>query len=416
MRAHLGAALVLAIVAGPAPEAEAGWFKDRVRDVKKIVGKVPQVPLPIKPQLDIVLGTPPKQAFKDFVQGNGKNIGTVANTSRVLTNAVDRPLSNFSQAVGGKYGTIAYELLTGSQRLQNEFVFTAANGAANLLQGQDPLAALALPLAAAIRDARSKFDAQAKPLPPEVIELLAPVVPMPLLQRARYARGDLKISLPSVINAGQKMFAGVDHAVTVDDIIVFSKVPGADSEADLVWWAHEIHHVHQYMQWGVDQFAFNYLKHSGRVESEAEHAAEFVRSYLRQLPTSTAIQPQAALPKVRMYRTAAIATPLGSTQVFVEAPATQLGGPPGGRVATDRCMVTGEDLLIMSDNTIVSLMRGGDAVGARLPPLDPRCAFDLLSHGSGRRFCVARPSGHVLDASLFVLGQCYRCSPATPCQ
>lgn len=404
--------------------AQGGWLKDRLEDVKKIPNSIPHVPNPIQPQIDIITGTPPKQAFSDFVKNNGNTIVTVVDKARTVSNTAEMPLSNAVQAVGGKYGTIAYEILSGTQRYQREFVFSAADGAANILQGQDPLAALALPLAAAIRDARSKFYNESKPLPDKLIQLLAPVLPMPLLHRARYAKGELKIALPYIINSEKKMFENEPtHAVTVDDIIVFSNVPGCETESDVVWWAHELHHVHQFSQWGVDQFAFNYLKHSGRVESEANHAEEFVRSYLEKLPTGNVLQPEASFSKIHWYEKKQIETPLGVTEVFVETQQAM-----SGFQATDRCIIKGDDVVILKDKSIISITQGGITVGSQIsPPTDPLCSFDLLSHKSGRRYCVAPPTGYVLArdpltpltntiiGSGIVVGRCAKCGIGVSC-
>lgn len=404
-------------LSGLPASAYAGWLKDRIKDVKKLAAKLPPVPSPLPVQLDIVLGTPPKVAVGDFIESQGKNLGSIARTTRTVSAELTRPVSEAVAQVGGKYGTIAYEIVTASERLQREFLFTGAEVAGATLRGQDPLVSLAMPLAAAVRDARAQFDSQATPLPSELVELLAPVIPRVLLHRARYAQGDLKIALPNIINRGQVMFGDASgHAVTIDDIIVFSKVPGFDSEDDIVWWAHEIHHVHQYSTWGVDQFAFNYLKHSGRVEAEADHAGEFVRSYLRKLPAQGPILPEAGFSMMRSYVAQSIATPLGQSQVFVEAASPAVTAP-----SSDRCIVYGEEILVGQDGLVRSLTAGGIRIGTKLYPASPACVFDLFSERSGRRYCVVRPSGYVLTGSPATamgvpievagtaIGRCARC-------
>jgi hypothetical protein len=247
---------------------------------------------------------------------------------------------------------------------------------------------------------------------------------MPQLHRARYAKGELKIALPNIINSEKKMFENEpNHAVTVDDIIVFSHVPGCETESDIVFWAHELHHVHQFAQWGVDQFAFNYLKHSGRVESEAKHAEEFVRSYLEKLSTGSVLKPEASFPKIHWYEKEQIETPLGLAEVFVETQQAQ-----SGFQATDRCIIKGDDVVILADKSVISITQGGITVGAQIsPPTDPLCSFDLLSNKSGRRYCVAPSTGYVLArdpltpptntiiGSGIVVGRCAKCGIGVSC-
>jgi hypothetical protein len=61
------------------------------------------------------------------------------------------------------------------------------------------------------------------------------------------------------------------HAVTVDNIIVFSQEPGLDS----IWfWAHELQHVEQYRTLGISGFAAEYTSDYQRLEDEANKKAD----------------------------------------------------------------------------------------------------------------------------------------------
>lgn len=64
---------------------------------------------------------------------------------------------------------------------------------------------------------------------------------------------------------------GGASAMTLDNVILFR------SEADLSsmhLMAHELGHVMQYRQWGVEEFARRYIRNSQAVEEEAEEIAQ----------------------------------------------------------------------------------------------------------------------------------------------
>ncbi|MGE3247927.1 MAG: hypothetical protein AB7J19_16500, partial [Beijerinckiaceae bacterium] len=138
----------------------------------------------------------------------------------------------------------------------------------------DPRNAVAVALAAAIRDARARHYPGSRPLPPRVIAALSGTIPATTLKRARYVVRDPRASLPTLVNGAQKYFAGNDHAVVADDVIVFSTLPSMDTPKGIEWWAHEVHHVHQYGVWGIDRFARTYVRDNGKIERRADAVAK----------------------------------------------------------------------------------------------------------------------------------------------
>lgn len=129
-------------------------------------------------------------------------------------------------------------------------------------------------LAAAIAASRDHHLRHARPIPAAVRRALAGRFPAALLASARYAVGGRGVSLPTLINGGLQFFGETHaHAVTVGDVIVFSRDPGMR----LAWWAHELHHVAQYRQWGVDGFARRYVADWRAVEADAASRAGQVR-------------------------------------------------------------------------------------------------------------------------------------------
>jgi hypothetical protein len=55
-------------------------------------------------------------------------------------------------------------------------------------------------------------------------------------------------------------------AITLIDVVVFRGPSEAD---DIALWAHELHHVDQYRDWGVRDFAISYARNSDVVEAPA---------------------------------------------------------------------------------------------------------------------------------------------------
>jgi len=267
-----------------------------------------------------------------------------------------------------------------------------------MLQGQDPLISIAMPLAAAIRDAHSKFDAQAQPFPQDVKIILGQVIPRDILERARYTVGDIKISLPTAITSGgaflglfSRRFSG-EIAVTLDDIIVFPREVNFSDLDDLEWISHEIFHVKQYRDWGIDQFSFNYLKNKQAVEDQAEAAGSYARSFLSQISNNQTIDPKITHSSSSAYATKIVQTPLGQTTVMVELTEAQStpGTPNNGGILqpvfnnsiemdfAGYCVLNGEKLYITRDETIIAPMRGFMPFGRRFKPgLNPSCYFDL---------------------------------------
>ena len=133
-------------------------------------------------------------------------------------------------------------------------------------------------LAASIRDARNRHLARSKPIPENVKQGLRAFIPESILNKARYAIGKCEVSLPNIINKGKEALSKVklfqdhgNHAVTVGHLIVFREDPGQNLTR---FWAHEMMHVVQYEEMGIDKFAFEYLiTRSKPIEKEAEDEA-----------------------------------------------------------------------------------------------------------------------------------------------
>ncbi len=101
-----------------------------------------------------------------------------------------------------------------------------------------------------------------EPIPQPIRAALAGYVPEPILDRVRWREGASELSLPhNVIRFGHV------PATTLDHVVVFAERRAALEDPKL--WAHELKHVMQFAQWGVEGFAARYVSDYEAVEREA---------------------------------------------------------------------------------------------------------------------------------------------------
>ncbi|QRY78016.1 DUF4157 domain-containing protein [Pseudomonas sp. PDNC002] len=102
-----------------------------------------------------------------------------------------------------------------------------------------------------------------QPIPLEIRAQLQGYLPDEVLMAARYSTGAL-----DQLNAAQAMMQNPDtEAVTLVDVIVFRSEE--DAQKDVALWAHELWHVKQYQEWGVQGFATRYTQNFNAVEAPA---------------------------------------------------------------------------------------------------------------------------------------------------
>jgi len=68
-----------------------------------------------------------------------------------------------------------------------------------------------------------------------------------------------------------KQWFYLDGAVTVGEVIAFSDA--TDAQEDLELWAHELTHVNQYEELGIEAFASEYVRDFSNMESQASRNA-----------------------------------------------------------------------------------------------------------------------------------------------
>ncbi|QAY88689.1 DUF4157 domain-containing protein [Pseudomonas sp. ACM7] len=133
--------------------------------------------------------------------------------------------------------------------------------------------ALALWLTQARAEAAS---AGIQPIPPHIREQLLRWYDPSVLDAARY-----KVSDNGQFSAATAMLQNPDvGAVTLIDIILFRDAQTA--QQDVALWAHELKHVQQYQEWGVEGFARRYTQDFNAVEAPAYAIQAEVRRLVRE--------------------------------------------------------------------------------------------------------------------------------------
>jgi hypothetical protein len=119
-------------------------------------------------------------------------------------------------------------------------------------------------------------SADIQPIPPHIREQLLRWYDPGVLDAARY-----KVSDASQFTAATAMLQNPDvGAVTLIDIILFRDAQTA--EQNLAVWAHELKHVQQFQEWGVDGFAQRYTQDFNAVEAPAYAIQAQVRRWVRE--------------------------------------------------------------------------------------------------------------------------------------
>lgn len=129
-------------------------------------------------------------------------------------------------------------------------------------------------LAQAIRLSRNQSLAQGtQPVPEDIRILLEPHFPSLDFDKVRWKPSSAGFNLGSVLTRWYL----TEGAVVLQDVVVFSSVRGT---ADIRLWAHELTHVVQYGELGVDGFARAYVLGHAEIERQAEDNALHVMERL----------------------------------------------------------------------------------------------------------------------------------------
>ena len=210
--------------------------------------------------------------YKDAIGATGKAVPAVINGITMPQRALYQKAKSFAHKYGGSKVGFVFDMSTFVLEYSPHLANALAENVSAVANGKNPAQVIAAPLAAAIRAANMSHYANSRPIPQDVKNALRGFFPEETLETARYTIGSVEITLPNAINKVAKY--GEAHAVTVGNIIVFSKDPGSFSDTPL-WWSHEMAHVEQYRKLGVEKFAYKYMRDLGKsIEREANSEAQ----------------------------------------------------------------------------------------------------------------------------------------------
>lgn len=117
-----------------------------------------------------------------------------------------------------------------------------------------------------------------EPIPLHIRAQLEPWYDFQVLDTARFQVGN-----PQQLDAASAFLQNPDvNAVTLVDVIVFRNA--RDAQDNVALWAHELKHVQQYQQWGVDGFATRYTRDFEAVEAPAYAIQAEVAKTLKPVP------------------------------------------------------------------------------------------------------------------------------------
>lgn len=126
-----------------------------------------------------------------------------------------------------------------------------------------------------VQSRRNMAASQLQPIPLHIRAQLEPWYDLRVLDTARY-----KVGIEGEADAAGTLMQNPDvEAVTLVDVIVFRSE--ADAQNNVALWAHELHHVKQYLEWGVQDFARRYTRDYNSVEAPAYKIQNEVARALR---------------------------------------------------------------------------------------------------------------------------------------
>lgn len=131
-----------------------------------------------------------------------------------------------------------------------------------------------------IRQAKAQYAQISRPIPENIVKRLAPFFPPEILQ-ARWAPYDPgRATIGNLINWLQN-----EGAVVFDDVVVFLNPNDPENGiTNAVLWAHELTHVMQYRNMGVEGFAAVYSSAWWEIEQQAKDWAAQVKGKLGREP------------------------------------------------------------------------------------------------------------------------------------
>lgn len=240
---------------------------------------------PVQLPVNIARGNNVVQSLAGSFQPAGRIIQRGSNIFQHAQNVFTTlPASAIESTLGTNWRR-GYEKLTMKERVQFELAMTGGRYLGGCLSGNqcNVYQLVAGPLAASLRDTYKIYIGYGKPLPPNIIQKLSGVIPLDILNSTRYIiSSSPEFSVPGFLNFGSEAIGSGGHAVTIGNLIIFSRSLNLDNYSDREWLIHEIAHIEQYKQYNynepleaIDGFSIEYVKNWQGLEQNAQNTARF---------------------------------------------------------------------------------------------------------------------------------------------
>jgi hypothetical protein len=241
------------------------------RDGRVQVGPVKVDPVPPSARVieRVIKGEPVDKAMNSEIKSRVEDAKTLARAPQIQTEIEN---SFFEQLIVLGVSKDAVGIMQTLQ-LPEQITRTAPEVLLRILEKPEDIKAkdlLGAPLLASLIQARDFYKDKAKPIPQAVRVLLSKSFSTETLLNARYAVDDFSGNVPAIINKIQETL-GNEHAVTIDNIIIFSSTP---KDSNVFFWAHEMQHTVQCSKMGMEKFAAEYTVNYKSLEDDANKVAE----------------------------------------------------------------------------------------------------------------------------------------------
>ncbi|UZE47072.1 hypothetical protein ONR75_18955 [Rhodopseudomonas sp. P2A-2r] len=152
----------------------------------------------------------------------------------------------------GEDWVTAFNILTASERIKTQIASTSGKYLGKCVGGEqcEVKEVVAIPVAAALKDAYGLYIQNAKPFEPSMVQVLSHAMPGGIVTSARWVVAKTPdFTFPGFYNFKNSV-SGARSAVTIGNLIILSELPDFTHKGDWSWILHELHHSEQYAAFG----------------------------------------------------------------------------------------------------------------------------------------------------------------------
>lgn len=231
----------------------------------------------------VVKGESAERATNEAIYGIKSDVHDVLAMPTAIT-PLEQELLGVVSPLIGEGATTAMTLVLLPDQIFRALPVTLFDVAVVLTEGQKAHTAAdivaGVPLDAALQSAYDYYKDKAQPLPPKVRNLLASteLFSDEQLNNVRYIVDESGETAPAVVSRHHEKLGADNHAITIDNIIVFAKMPSTNM-SEIHFWAHEMRHTVQYREKGsITAFAMAYSSEYQALEDDANDYAKRARA------------------------------------------------------------------------------------------------------------------------------------------